>query len=307
MEPVKFSLLITTRNRLEELKVTLEKISPLLARPDVECLVYDDGSADGTSGFLIGCGLPLQTFRNEISKGLIYCRNRMLEKASGEFAVSIDDDLNFLSEDPLEKIAAHFETHPGCAVVSFRIFWSRKEPAFTHTSEKAHRVSSFAGGAHAMRLSAWREVPDYPEWFVFHGEESFAAVSFFKHGFEVHYLPEVLTHHRVDMKARKKQPDHIRRQRYSLRSGWFLFFLFLPKRRIPKRMASSIELQLKQALKKRSFTILRTLLLATGDLVLAMPKIIRQANRLRISEHNAIRALPHVRIYWRPEEEPDAP
>jgi hypothetical protein len=65
-------------------------------------------------------------------------------------------------------------------------------------------MKSFAGGAHAWRMSAWRQIPDYPSWFIFHGEEDFAAYEMFKKRLEIHYLPSVLVHHRVDLKARKK-------------------------------------------------------------------------------------------------------
>jgi glycosyltransferase involved in cell wall biosynthesis len=49
---IKFSILITTKNRLEDLKLTLQKISYLLLRNDVECIIYDDASTDNTSVFL---------------------------------------------------------------------------------------------------------------------------------------------------------------------------------------------------------------------------------------------------------------
>ena len=45
----KFSILITTKNRVNDLGFTLEKIKHLIARDDLECIVYDDGSIDGTS------------------------------------------------------------------------------------------------------------------------------------------------------------------------------------------------------------------------------------------------------------------
>ena len=37
-----FSILITTKNRLEDLKFTLQKINHLIQRKDVECIIYSD-------------------------------------------------------------------------------------------------------------------------------------------------------------------------------------------------------------------------------------------------------------------------
>lgn len=43
-----FSIHITTKNRYKDLIFTLNKINYLLDRGDVEVIVFDDGSTDGT-------------------------------------------------------------------------------------------------------------------------------------------------------------------------------------------------------------------------------------------------------------------
>ena len=47
-----FSILITTKNRLSDLVFTLDRIKCLLDRNDVLCVVFDDGSIDGTSEYV---------------------------------------------------------------------------------------------------------------------------------------------------------------------------------------------------------------------------------------------------------------
>ena len=47
-----FTILITTKNREVELAFTLSKIKHLLCRDDVNCIICDDGSTDGTVPFL---------------------------------------------------------------------------------------------------------------------------------------------------------------------------------------------------------------------------------------------------------------
>ncbi|PTT01701.1 glycosyl transferase, partial [Flavobacterium sp. HMWF030] len=46
MQSSSFSILITTKNRKEDLAFTLLKIQHLLDRSNVECVVFDDGSID---------------------------------------------------------------------------------------------------------------------------------------------------------------------------------------------------------------------------------------------------------------------
>jgi len=75
MNTVTYSILITTRNRLEELKYTLNTLKYLIVRPDVECIICDDGSTDGTSGNIKEYYPEVTLIQNKKSKGLIYSRN----------------------------------------------------------------------------------------------------------------------------------------------------------------------------------------------------------------------------------------
>lgn len=295
-----FTILITTKNRKADLAITLNKIKYLLERDDVECIVCDDGSTDGTSIFLKTEYPNIQLIQNSESKGLIYSRNRLLSLVKSEFAISIDDDAHFVTNNPLESIREYFENHPNCGLVALRIFWGLEEPKEIVSDEKSERLQGFVGCGHAWRMKAWREIPNYPAWFVFYGEEDFASYQLFKKNWEIHYLPEVLVHHRVDVKSRKNDKDYVIRLRRSLRSGWFLFFLFYPIRMIPKKMVYSIWIQLKMKVFKGDFKVLKVLLLALFDLIRMMAKIIKNTNRLTEKEYIEYQKLPKTKIYWQP-------
>ena len=64
---IKFSLLITTKNRLEDLIITLQKVAYLFEREDVECLIYDDASDDDTVVFLEKNYPNITLFKNKKS------------------------------------------------------------------------------------------------------------------------------------------------------------------------------------------------------------------------------------------------
>lgn len=298
-----FTILITTKNRIEDLKFTLFKMQHLLDRDDVECIVCDDGSTDGTNTLLQANYPTIQLIRNSRSKGLIYSRNRLLSLVTTPFAISIDDDLHFITQRPLELIVQHFEKNVNCGLLGFRIFWDLKEPISTVSKEIPVAMQSFAGGAHVWRMSAWNSIPNYPAWFVFYGEEDFASYQLFKKNWAIHYLPEVLVNHRVDLKARKKNADYSVRLRRSLRSGWYLYFLFLPLQYIPKKIVYSIWMQLKSKVFKGDWKALKALSLAMLDLVLAIPKILNNSNRLTDEEYAAYQKLGATKLYWKPEDE----
>jgi glycosyltransferase involved in cell wall biosynthesis len=297
-----FSILITTKNRLSDLAFTLGKIQYLLDKKDVVCLVCDDGSTDGTASFLKVKYPEILLIQNIKSQGLIYSRNRLLSMVTTEFAVSIDDDLHFVTENPLEIIRCFFIQNPEVGVLGFRIFWSKIEPLSTATVEQSMPMQSFAGGAHAFRMKAWRDIPEYPAWFIFYGEEDFASYHLFKKGWKIHYLPDVLVNHRVDLKLRKNNADYIVRSRRSLRSGWYLFFLFYPVRTIPRKLMYSIWMQFKLKVFKGDMKALQAISLALLDLVCAIPKILKNSNRLTVEEYNAYQKLPGTKIYWAPEK-----
>ena len=188
-------------------------------------------------------------------------------------------------------------------MLGFRIFWGLVEPVQTFSSELSYRMKSFVGCAHVWRMSAWREIPNYPEWFVFYGEEDFASYQLFKNKWEIHYLPDVLVHHRVDIKARKSNADYSLRLRRSLRSGWYLFFMFCPIKKIPRKMAYSLWIQFKLKVFKGDWKALQAIVFALLDLMLAIPKIIKNSNRLTNIEYEAYQKLALTKLYWKPEDE----
>jgi glycosyltransferase involved in cell wall biosynthesis len=295
-----FSLLITTRNRIKDLAYTLEKSRYLLKDLDVKCIICDDGSTDGTSAFIQANYPEIELIQNKKSKGLIYSRNRLLGLVNTEFAISLDDDAHFITENALSVIADYFAAKPNCGVLALRIFWGLAAPHTVVTTETPYRVQGFVGCAHAWRMNAWRAIPSYPAWFVFYGEEDFASYQLLKNNIEIHYLPEVLVHHRVDVKARKKSSDYSQRLRLSLRSGWYLYFLFYPLRMIPRKMAYSIWMQLKLKVFKGDFKALYALIQALSDLIFAVPKIIKNTNRLTPEEYSIYQKLAPTQVYWKP-------
>ncbi len=297
-----FSILITTKNRKNDLAFTLEKSKFLLARKDVVCIVFDDGSTDGTYEYVKQNYPNIKLERNAVSKGYLFCRNKMLNETQATYAISLDDDAHFVSENPLESIQKYFEQNAHCGLIALRIFWGHEAPTSYISIEKPKRVQGFVGCGHVWRMQAWRDIPNYPEWFVFYGEENFASYQLFQKNWEIHYLPEVLVHHRVDVKSRRKNADYTIRLRRSLRSGWFLFFLFYPINTIPRKMGYSLWIQFKLKVFKGDFKALEAIILALFDLVLAIPKIIKNSNRLTRKEYEEYGKLPETKVYWHPEK-----
>jgi len=297
----KFTILITTKNRKDELAITLSKIRYLMEN-GVECMICDDGSTDGTAAFLQTNYPAIQLIQNKKSEGLIYSRNRLLNLTTSEFAISLDDDAHFVTENPLEVISNHFEQHATCGLIALRIFWGFASPIETVSIEEISRVKGFVGCGHVWRMKAWYDIPNYPEWFVFYGEEDFAAYQLFKKGWEIHYLPEVLVNHRVDIKSRKNNKDYELRLRRSLRSGWYLYVMFYPWSEIPRRFAYTFWIQIKNKVLKGDWKAMLAIIQAMGDVIINFPKLLKNSNRLSMQEFRDYSKLSDTKLYWTPKK-----
>jgi GT2 family glycosyltransferase len=298
-----FTILITTKNRFEDLVVTLKSIEGLLRNQQVECRIFDDGSTDGTFDFIKKKYPTILLQRNEVSKGYLYCRNVLLNQTTTKYAISLDDDAHFVTENPLESLQHYFDQNPNCGVIAARIFWGLDLPNYNVSKESTMPVQSFVGCAHVWRMKAWHDIPNYPEWFIFYGEEDFASYQLFKQNWSVHYLPKVLVQHRVDVKSRKKNSDYTIRLRRSLRSGWYLLFLFTPLQFTPRKLAYSICMQVKLKVFKGDFKALQALVGALIDLIVHVPKLIKFRKGLTVEEWKTYQELEKSKIYWQPQNE----
>ncbi|WP_158844258.1 glycosyltransferase family 2 protein [Algibacter sp. L1A34] len=296
------SILISTKNRKIDLEITLSKISNLISRDDVECVVFDDGSDDDTFEFLQKQKQGITVLRNERSKGYLYCRNKMLNETNADYAISLDDDAHFLTDNVFENICDHFKEYPDCGVAAFRLFWGLNEPKETVTKEITTEVSSFVGCGHVWRMKAWHTIPNYPEWFVFYGEENFASLQLFKNNWKIYYLPRILVNHRVDLNIRKSNPDYGVRLRRSLGAGWNVFFLFYPLKKAIRLVFYSVWIQVKTKVLKGNYKAAISILKALLDLVLNFRKLLKQRNTLTKEEFNTYSKLENAKIYWKPNE-----
>jgi len=297
-----FSILITTKNRKDDLAFTLGKMSYLINENDIEFVVIDDGSIDGTYEYIKRNFPFVKLQRNPISKGYLFCRNKMLKETKTNYAISMDDDAHFITENPLKSIANHFERNPTCGLIALRIFWGLESPNTIISNEENSHVKGFVGCGHVWRMEAWKSIPNYPEWFIFYGEEDFAAYQLFKNNWEIHYLPELLVNHRVDVKARKNEKDYRLRLRRSLRSGWYLYIMFYPLKEIPRRFAYTFWMQIKNKVLKGDWKATIAIIQAICDVIINLPRLLGSSNRLTEKEFTDYNKLPETKLYWTPEE-----
>lgn len=125
----RLSILIPTRNRKEGLKSVIDSVlKDRLAYPNIEIVVIDGHSTDGTGDLLRSYGDAI-VWKPQVSRGLYAALNEALALSTGDWVRMMADDDDYIP-GVMEGIVAGMREHPEClgvgGVSSFES-WSLKD------------------------------------------------------------------------------------------------------------------------------------------------------------------------------------
>jgi len=135
---VKFSIVITTYNRLALLKRAIA--SALAQTVPCEVVIVDDASTDGTKEYIDTLetptkGFSLSYYRNESNQGHSRSVNRGVEAATGSWIKLLDDD-DYLSPHCLEEMSRAIALRPEAVICSCQaIQVNAEEEELRHTRQ----------------------------------------------------------------------------------------------------------------------------------------------------------------------------
>lgn len=179
------SVIITTRNRRDELRAAIS--SALRQSGQLEVLVIDDGSTDGTSDMVRSEFPTVRLERSEESLGLVVQRNRAARLASGVILFSLDDDAEFSTPHVIEQTIREFDD-PRIGAVAIPYIEPHKENRLRQAAPKplgAWITDSFVGTAHAVRRGVFLRLGGYREHIFHQGEESDYCIRMLNAGYVV--------------------------------------------------------------------------------------------------------------------------
>lgn len=117
----KFSVVITTKNRHELLEKAIQSVLTQTTG-NVECIVVDDASTDGTQErYASDPRIIYVRIDAKDSRGGNYARNQGVARATGDFIAFLDDDDEWLP-NKLEKQLDLFNQYPGSVIFCGRTF-----------------------------------------------------------------------------------------------------------------------------------------------------------------------------------------
>jgi len=168
------SIVITSRNRREELAGAVA--SALAQKTDgvVEIIVIDDGSTDGTSQMIAEKFPGVKLHRFESSAGLIVRRNHGARIATAPIVFSIDDDACFSTETIVADILAQFDL-PAVGAVAIPFIDVHQDAGAVRQRPPGtsgdYAGPSYIGTAHALRRDLFLRLGGYREALFHQGEE----------------------------------------------------------------------------------------------------------------------------------------
>jgi GT2 family glycosyltransferase len=192
------TVVIVTRNRKEKAQIAIE--SALAQTGDVEVLVMDDGSTDGTADFVRQHFPQVKLFRSEQQMGYVVHRSDAARHATAPILVSIDDDAIFVGNGVVSEAVRMFDD-PRIGAVAIRhenydvegkveTFW----PPLPNDHD-AFVVKSFIGTAYALRRDLFLQLGGFQNYLFHWGEETEYCQRLYGSGHDVRMANSGLVHH----------------------------------------------------------------------------------------------------------------
>src|SRR5438874_8367631 len=210
------SVMIATRNRAGNLHRTcrvLRELNP----PPLEVLITADGCMDETVEVASHEVPGARLFINEVGKGSVASRDRMMREASGDLVLALDDDSYPEQLDCIARFVPIFERRPQLAVLHFPQRTDEYPETLTQPNfGLEHLTRSFANSGAVLRRSTYVQLPGFESRFFHMYEEPDYALQCVAAGYEVLFSPIVTIRHHYSRQVRSELRNHHRHARNEL-------------------------------------------------------------------------------------------
>jgi GT2 family glycosyltransferase len=212
-----FSIMITTRNRTADLRRTCQVLRDLNPAP-LEILITADGCTDDTIEVVKREVPSAKLIVNEVGRGSVASRDRMMREARGDLVLALDDDSYPEQMNCLHLLSSIFHLRPSLAVAHFPQRTDEYPETLTQTDFGTEQLTrSFANSGAVLRRSTYLQLPGFEPRFFHMYEEPDYALQCVAAGYEVLFTPIVTIRHHYSGAARSELRNH---QRHSRNECW---------------------------------------------------------------------------------------
>ena len=210
------SIMITTKNRMADLRRTWHALQRLDPRPLEVLMTLDGCTVDMVEA--VKAEFPkARILVNQIGIGSVASRDRMMREAQGDFVLALDDDSYPEQLDCIGRIVPTFEQHPNLAVLHFPQRTDEYPETLANADFGAERLTrSFANSGAVLRRSIYLQLPGFEPRFFHMYEEPDYALQCVAAGYEVLFSPVVTIRHHYSAQARDEIRIHHRHARNEL-------------------------------------------------------------------------------------------
>ena len=216
------SIGITTKNRWQDLEITLTKIKEV-GLESLPIIIFDDAS-DQTCTFDIAnllLQIQFKCFRE--SKGLIVRRNQIAQSIQTKYYLSLDDD-SYPVSGSLQAAVEFAESQEDLLCLSFPIYnpvlGEYQNQSF---SKDPYPVKSFVGCGHLLHRERFLQLGGYREELIHQGEEMEIAARAFQDGICCYHFSGFEIHHTASNEGRNwHRMDFYGSRNLVLWNDWFV-------------------------------------------------------------------------------------
>lgn len=255
------SIGITTKNRWDDLKITLQNLKDL-KYDQIAILIFDDGSDEPCPYEFSDFNLNITFQRFEQSAGLISRRNQLAAAAKTKYYMSLDDD-SFPVTENLAQVLAFAEAQDNLLCLGFPVFnptadlWQCKS-----LKEEPYEVRFYIGCGHLLHRERFLELGGYRDILIHQGEEMDVSIRAYRKGFQCFHYPQFIVHHTVSMSGR----NWFRMDYYGSRNNILWNDWYLPEEILLTKQFRNVASRLLLSLKVRRLGLIKGMWAAFSNL-----------------------------------------
>ena len=213
MNPLTLSIMITTKGRIADLRRTWHSLRQLNPQP-LEVLVTMDGcTAEAVE--TISAELPeARLFVNEVARGSVASRDRMMREARADLVLALDDDSYPEQLDCIARVVPFFQKRAKLAVLHFPQRTDEYPETLAQTNFGSEHLSrAFANSGAVLRRSTYLQLPGFEPRFFHMYEEPDYGLQCIAAGYDVMFSPVITIRHHYSGQARNEIRIHHRHAR----------------------------------------------------------------------------------------------
>lgn len=227
---MQISFVIVTKNRAEDLALTLNKLEDLIDLSIHEVLVFIDGCKKTETIIKDFNWVKWTVSKKSISASP--ARNELYKNAKGKIFIGLDDDAHPISPNFIASVETEFQDNKNLGIIAFqeiRGLFENDTVALKHSKETpSYLTSDFVGCGFAIKKEVYDTTRGFPLWVDIYGEEPAVALEVLDLGFDIKYNSNIKVNHRVNVEKRKKQGRNYYRFERQLKNTIRYYLVYYP-------------------------------------------------------------------------------